>query len=120
MTRWSKEQLAEHMIRFQDAPESMISPDKGKESRLQVKIEQYCREHGYPFFHDRSRGKNKAGWPDITLCMPDGVVLFIELKSAKGVLRSEQLHLKQQMVYLKQNYYVVRSFKAFLGIIHAA
>ncbi|GAF69896.1 unnamed protein product, partial [marine sediment metagenome] len=57
---------------------------------------------------------NKAGWPDLTICLPGGEVLFIELKSAKGVLHKEQKQIKQQMLFLHHNYYVIKSYKAFL------
>lgn len=41
------------------------------------------------------RGRQKAagvrrGWPDISLCCPDGITRFIELKSASGSLTPEQ------------------------------
>ena len=117
MTRWTKEQLAEYMLRFQDSPESTDIPDQGKESRLQAKIEQWARDKGFPFFHDRSRKKNTPGWPDLTIAMPEGVVLFLELKSAKGVLRKEQAEIRQQMIYLGHHHFVVKSYKGFLSII---
>ena len=117
---WTIEQYEEWQA-TQNARESTFTtediPDIGKEAKLLRKIAKWARERGFPCWHDRSRGKNLAGWPDLTICLPGGIVLFIELKSAKGVLRSEQIQLKLQMDYLKQRYYVVKSFKRFLEIV---
>ena len=94
-------------------------PDDGPESRLQSKIMRYCREHGFPYFHDRSRKKNQPGWPDLIIIMPKSQVLFIELKAAGGKLRTEQEALKRQFHYLGHNIEVVRSYKQFLVFIEA-
>ena len=124
MTRWTKNDLAAYLVEvesWQKTPSSAnpedLKPDKGKESRLQAKIEQWCRDKGLPYFHDRSRGKNKAGWPDLTICLPKGIVLFLELKSAKGVMRPEQKHIRQQMVFLGHHHFVVKSYKGFLWVL---
>jgi len=118
--RWSEDQYIEYMA-SKSLPGSTLTndpiPDKGPEAKLQVKILKWADSKGFPVFHDRSRGKNKAGWPDVTLCLPGSIVLFAELKSAKGVLRSEQLQLKQQMTYLQHHYYIVKSYKHFQEII---
>jgi len=121
--RWTQAQLDEYLLSLQTsaANPATISddapPDEGRESKLQAKIESWARERGYPFFHDRSRRKNKAGWPDLTICLTGGIVLFLELKSAKGILRPEQKHIRQQMLYLGHHHFVVKSYKGFLSII---
>lgn len=117
--RWTEEQLDEYLMskRLPTPPQSTETPDKGKESRLQAKIEQWCRDKAYPFFHDRSRKKNVAGWPDLTIVMPGSVVLFLELKSVKGVLRPEQAKIRQRMVFLKHNHHIVKSYRGFLKIV---
>lgn len=118
-TRWTEEQLQSYLTTYNRNKSFngvQETPDQGPESKLQRKIEIWCSDHGFPFFHDRSRKKNKAGWPDLTIAMPNGVVLFIELKSAKGVFRKEQKLIQQQLLYLGHNYQVVRSFKKFLEI----
>jgi len=50
--RWSKEHLAEYMLRFQDTPGSTNSSkevaDKGRESVLSNKIVKHCKEHAIP------------------------------------------------------------------------
>lgn len=91
--------------------------DSGPESELQSKIIKWSLDKGYPVFHDRSRKKNIPGWPDLTICLPKGIVLFLELKSAKGIMRKEQSEIRAQMKYLKHRHSVVKSYKQFLTII---
>jgi len=91
--------------------------DSGPESDLQTKIINWAKGNGYPVFHDYSRKKNKAGWPDIRLCLPKGIVLFCELKSAEGIMRKEQAEIRQQMIYLKHYHFIVKSYKRFQEII---
>jgi hypothetical protein len=92
-------------------------PDEGLESGLLSKCLIYCKERGYPIFHDRSRGKNQAGWPDLQIYLPGGKAILVELKSAKGSLRKEQEQLARQFMYLKHRYYKVRSYSRFLKIM---
>lgn len=121
MKPWTPEQLAEYMAEFNAkmAPQSTIIksdiPDPGSESKLQSKILKWAKEHGFPCWHDRSRGKNQAGWPDVILIMPSKVV-FIELKAAGGKLRKEQNQLKLQFEYLGHRIHICKSFKRFLEI----
>jgi len=125
MTRWTQEQLKEYMVDYManrrypgdTLAKEHAQPDLGPESKLQAKIQKWAKDKGFPVFHDRSRKKNVPGWPDITLCLPKGVVLYLELKSARGVLQAEQKQIRQQMIYLKHNYYVVKSYKQFQEII---
>ena len=88
----------------------------GLEKDLQRKVVKWARERGFPLWHDRSRGKNQAGWPDVILIMP-GEVFFIELKSVSGKLRKEQKELKLQFKFLGHEIHVVRSFRQFLNLV---
>ncbi len=46
----------------------------------------------------RGRAKIRRGWPDVTACLPpDGTLLAIECKSAKGKLRPEQVETIAQL-----------------------
>lgn len=91
------------------------------ESVLQGKIVAYCNGHGYPclsFSQSRkARGFLRAGWCDITILLPKGRVVFLELKSAKGRLKPEQAELMQQAKYLQHEWHVVRTWKLFMEII---
>ena len=107
-------------MKASEPPSSTLPKDKadsGPESKLQAKILKWAKDKGYPVFHDRSRKKNVPGWPDLTLCLPKGIVLFLELKSEKGVLRKEQEAIRQQIMYLKHDYFIVKSYKRFQEII---
>ena len=125
MTRWTKERLKEYMVDYMvncrypgdTLAKEHTQPDLGPESKLQAKIQKWANDKGFPVFHDRSRKKNIPGWPDITLCLSKGVVLFLELKSAKGVLRKEQAEIRQQMIFLGHHHYVIKSYKEFSGVI---
>lgn len=127
--RWSKEELQEYMQNREywnakpllEPRDLMFSgeqiADQEPESKLQASIQKWAVSKGFPYFHDRSRKKNTPGWPDLTIIMPKGIVLFLELKSAKGVMRPDQQHIRQQMVFLGHHHYIVKSYKSFLKII---
>ena len=124
MTHWTQEQYDAYIISL--AP-SAPNPadltvkevgDEGPESKLQAKIQKWAKENGFPCWHDRSRGKNQRGWPDLVLCFPKGVVLFLELKSKSGRLSKEQKQMKLKFLFLGHNWYEVRSYKQFLNIIN--
>ena len=93
------------------------APDIGLESNLQKKLIQYCREHGWPCFHDRSKRVNDPGWPDNIIFLPGGKVVLIELKSASGRLRKEQLELRRILGWNDHMVYIARSFKRVVEII---
>lgn len=92
--------------------------DEGRESKLQTKIMNWANDKGYPLFHDYSWKRNKAGWPDVTLCLPKAITLYCELKSAKGVMKEEQAKIRQQMVFLGHHHFIVKSYKQFLTIVN--
>jgi hypothetical protein len=124
--RWTEEQAKDYMAEYIVAQALHTPPgstqlageaDSGRESKLQSKAIKWANDKGYPVFHDRSRKKNIPGWPDLTICLPKGITLFLELKSAKGVLRKEQAEIRQQMMYLGHHYFIVKSFKQFLLIV---
>jgi len=119
MTHYTEQDLLILEQRRNPAPNTHgdDTPDPGPESRLLSKCLNYCKERGYPVWHDRSRGKNQPGWPDLIIFMPGGHVVLIELKSAKGVFRKEQQDLARQFMYLKHRYFKVRSFTRFLKVM---
>lgn len=92
--------------------------DQGKEIDLQAKIERFLADRGYYFFHDRSRKENARGMPDLVIAMPEGRVLWLELKSAGGRLRPEQKMVRLKLLALGQEWYEVRSFRQFVDIVN--
>ena len=124
---WTQEQLEEYKakqpqlfndqhIHWKDAVTD--EPDPGPESDLQNRILNWCRQKGYPVWHDWSRNTNQAGWPDLTIYMPEGKILLIELKSGNKKLRKEQQELRKMLAWLNHNVHVVRSFKHFMEIAY--
>jgi hypothetical protein len=115
---WTEDQLKEYWARIGriDKLGDLGTPDPGPESKLQAKCLQFCKEHGYPVFHDWSRKRNMAGWPDLTIYMKNRVAL-VELKAAGGRLSSEQKRLRQKLLWLGHPYHVVRSYVGFLRAI---
>ena len=93
------------------------TPDEGPENILQRKCLKYCKEYGYPVFHDYSRKKNEAGWPDLMIFLPEGHMCLIELKSGNAKLRKEQQELKRHLLYMGHRVYIVRSYVKFLEVV---
>jgi peptide methionine sulfoxide reductase MsrB len=117
--RWTEDQLNEYLAKSKaTAMKSMEdeTPDPGIERSLQTKCEMYCRGHGWPVFHDRSRKKNQPGWPDLFVFQPNRVVL-VELKNSAGKLRKEQIELRKVLNWLGHTVHVVRSFAGFIKVL---
>jgi len=119
--RWTEQEwedyaegLRQARIRKDDDPEV---PDTGPERRLLARCLEYCKEHGYPVFHDWSRKKNRAGWPDLCIFMPESRLVLIELKSAGRKLRAEQQTFRGILLWLGFEVHVVRSYRKFLVIM---
>ena len=119
--RWTQEQLETFMAKFHHPIDDLDTPDEGKESILQRKIEKWALEWGKPWLSLRQSKAAKrllpAGWPDVTLIMPNGKVLFIELKSARGTLSSPQTKLRLQFMALGHTVHLIKSYKSFLGLV---
>jgi hypothetical protein len=120
---WTEDQLIAYMAKRQAdlrrglGQDGGDTPDPGPEARLQARCLKWCKEHGYPVFHDRSRRKNSAGWPDLFVFKPEGKVILVELKASGGKLRKEQRELKLQLNWLGHTVHVVRSFRRFLEVV---
>jgi hypothetical protein len=121
---WTEEQLAEYQLKsarwkngvsVQEVKGKEVDP--GPESDLQSRIEDWCRNNGYPFFHDRSRGKNAPGFPDLVIALRAGKTLWLELKSKTGTMEKEQHQWRLMLMHLGHVHHVIRSFKAFLRIV---
>ena len=95
-------------------------PDVGLEKVLQAKCLKYCKEHRYPCLSfpqsKKAKGFLTPGWPDMTIVNEHGVV-FIELKSKGGKLRTEQDELKRRFNWFKHPIHIVKSYKRFIQIM---
>ncbi|MBW1678343.1 MAG: VRR-NUC domain-containing protein [Deltaproteobacteria bacterium] len=115
--RWTREQLEDYLTRRRQSPADDHEADPGPESRLQAKCERWLRDRGYPYIHDRSRGRNRPGIPDLICFLPAGRVVLIELKSKRGRLTPDQVKMRQALMYLGHEIYEVRSYKRFVEIM---
>lgn len=50
-----------------------------------------------------------SGVPDRIVCLPNGAVVFAELKSRRGVLSKQQLHRIKELRRMKHRVYVLNS-----------
>jgi len=126
--RWTEEQLAEYEVRrgenqciqAQNGNGSGgrdVSSDDGPERTLQSKSQKFLDEHGYFYFHDRSRGDNQRGLPDLVVALPGGRTAWIELKTKTGRLRPDQIQSQLKLMSCGHVFRVVRSYKAFVATI---
>jgi len=89
----SPTQLADIGIRRPyQTPEAQteLEPYDGPEKELQRDTDDYLRAKGYPFLHMWKAKGNKKGWPDLTILLPNGKTLYVELKVKGGYLTKEQ------------------------------
>jgi hypothetical protein len=116
--RWTKEQLEEYKARMEKVSTLDIdeTPDVGRESKLQAKCIRYCKERGFPVFHDYSRKRNQPGWPDLFVFV-DNHVTMVELKASTGTLRKEQRELRRVLGWLGHPVHVVRSYAGFVRVM---
>ena len=112
---WFIGYIAQLKAKYRMKPAEDI-PDPGPESNLQAKVQAYCKENGWPCFHDRSKKVNEPGWPDCFIFIP-GKVILIELKSSAGKLRKEQYALRRELGWNNHMVYIAKSFKRVVEII---
>ncbi len=123
MTVTTSEDLAIMVARMERnaSKDENDSPDPGPESVLQAKIVAHAKSKGWPCLSFRqskkARGYLEPGWPDLTLCLPNGRVIFIELKGGKGVLKDKQRLMLAMMKILGHEVCIIKSFKRFLEIV---
>ena len=126
---WTKEDARAYELRsrlWTGNPDVEVSgvvvekADDAPEYKLQAKIEAWCKQNGFPFHHDRSRGCNTAGFPDLVIALAGGITLWVELKSAKGRLSDDQRKWQAMLIYLGHKHFVIKSFRQFLQAVELA
>lgn len=60
---------------------------------------------------------SSRGWPDLTLVLPNGVVLFVELKTETGVLSALQTRMINKIKQNKGKVHVIRTVEALDDLI---
>lgn len=87
------------------------------EKNLQKNILAICKKES--ILARKVDSTSARGWPDITAVLPNGQVLFIELKTATGKLSKLQEYTLQKLQENNANSYVIRSVKEFRQIVKA-
>ena len=113
---WAEAHLIK-MDRLRGCEDLEDVPDDGLESKLQRKVLDYCKEKGWPCFHDRSQKVNDPGWIDNFIFLPRSKVVLIELKSRTGVFSEEQKHLRVMLFRLEHIVHTARSFRKVVEIL---
>lgn len=119
-----QDRIAVNMRKIRPHPPGWLdeddSPDLGPESDLQKKIVADATANGWPVLSFRMSKRAYSyltpGWPDILIAMPKARTVFIETKSATGVLREKQRLLCNMFRMLGHEYYKCKSFKRYLEI----
>ena len=90
-----------------------------REKYLHDSIIVECRRMGWAFVHSRmDRATTQAkGVPDFIIALPEGRTLWIECKSKIGKQSSEQQAFAYHIESLGHEYYEVRDFGDFLGVV---
>lgn len=132
-SKWTPSDAALHNARVskRNAPEESVA-GVSREADLHDDIYSECRRRGWIALHSamsERTTRNKGEW-DFTILgsvretWTDGTgeswsprVWFIEIKSATGKLRTEQLAMIAHARALGHTVHVIRSFADFLGII---
>lgn len=91
-----------------------------RESELHADILSECRARGWLAFHGamNQRTARTVGEPDFIILADNGRVLFVECKTAKGKLSTEQIGVIAWAKKLAHVIHVARSLKEFLEIVN--
>ena len=82
-----------------------------RESIIQSKITQKARQLG--ILCVKVDSSSSRGWPDLTCVLPNGTVLFVELKTATGKTSKLQDYMIEKLKRNNANVYIIRSVEAF-------
>ena len=85
------------------------------EKTLQSKVIQLCKKHG--ILSVKVDSSSSRGWPDLTLLLPNGTVLFVELKTPTGRRSKLQEHMHSRIRENNGNVYTIRSVEAAQTLI---
>jgi len=85
------------------------------ESKIQKQIMSYCKQIGA--LAVKVDSTSSRGWPDLTVVLTNGTVLFVELKTTTGVLSALQVRMINKLKGNKANVYTIRSTEEFKQII---
>ena len=107
------------IVNAKDAAEAKRRPRR--ESDLHKLIAAECGRRALVVFHGRMdrRSGRTVGEPDLTICLPQGRVLFVECKTPSGRLSEDQCTVRARMGLLGHRVHVVTDFLQFHQILTA-
>ena len=82
-----------------------------REASIERKVVDYCRDHNVLAYKFVS--PNQRGVPDRILVLPDGRVIFVELKAPTGSCTKLQLHEQKKLTDHNAEVWVVKDFDDF-------
>ena len=85
------------------------------ESRLQSKCLDVCKKLG--ILAVKVDSTSSRGFPDLTCVLPNGVVIFVELKTPTGKTSALQDRMIGKLERNSANVYVIRSLSDFESVI---
>jgi hypothetical protein len=77
------------------------------ENKIQAKIIKYLLTKNIMCSKIEATGR---GWPDVLAILPNGVVLFLEIKTPTGRLSPYQVRVHHQLREQHANVYTIRDF----------
>ena len=86
-----------------------------RESAIQQKVMQKCMQRG--ILCVKVDSSSSRGLPDLLCILPNGTVLFVELKTKTGKLSRLQEHMISKIEKNKGNVFVVRSVEQFEDLV---
>jgi len=86
------------------------------EKQIQKKIIEYSKKNQILSFKVDST--STRGFPDLTVILPNGTVLFVELKTDKGRLTKLQQHVHDKLKRNNANVYIARSLDEFKQLVN--
>lgn len=85
------------------------------ERDLHKKVIQFCKQHA--ILAVKVDSSSQRGWPDLTLLLPCGQVLFVELKTPTGRLSKLQQYTHDRIKENNGHVYTIRSVEALGTLI---
>lgn len=80
------------------------------EARVEIRLRDGAKAIGGKAYKFVSPGNN--GVPDRIVCLPDGRVIFVELKSTTGVLSKQQANRIAELRRMNQKVFILNSVEA--------
>ena len=88
-----------------------------RESKIQQKVLHFCKQNA--ILAVKVDSTSSRGFPDLTCVLPNGTVLFVELKTDTGRLSKLQQHTIGKLEKNNANVHVIRSPEEFKELINS-